>query len=188
MAARGTCMVVTWGMRRQRQGVNDGEVCNDRGVVVVVDNAAGTDAAVMMWWWRLLSHFCVKCLGEVCRAVHILRYFFDHNTTFQIWFPSVVRHQVTGRTSGVLLCVSGLNSHTRIWKLLTKKVHQREEFQRMKTLTLTEVQMLKCFQENKGLYNNKLKRKKKKPNWPGQWEWLLFSSFLTEFYVLLHFL
>lgn len=35
-------------MRRQRQGVNDGEVCNDRGVVVVVDNAAGTDAAVMM--------------------------------------------------------------------------------------------------------------------------------------------
>lgn len=35
-------------MRRQRQGVSDGEVCNGGAVVVVVDNAAGTDAAVMM--------------------------------------------------------------------------------------------------------------------------------------------
>lgn len=49
MAARGTCMVVH--VRDEEAtpgGVNDGEVCNGGGVVVVVDNAAGTDAAVMM--------------------------------------------------------------------------------------------------------------------------------------------
>lgn len=34
----------------------------------------------------------------------------------------------------------------------------------MKTLVLTEVQMLKYFQENKGLYNNKLKKKKNPTN------------------------